>query len=75
MITNVIMRGTYTTSSMTCIYETCRPNLEKYKKGAIYRGILEWNSLEVKIRNIESFDEFKSSQKKIILEKTLNIVQ
>ena len=37
------------------VYETCRPNLEKYKEGAVYRGILEWNNLDVNIRNIETF--------------------
>ena len=46
------------------IFETCRPNLEKYKKGAIYRGVLEWNNLGVDIRNSDTLNEFKTNQKK-----------
>ena len=46
------------------VYETCRPNLETYKKGTIYRGIEEWNNLPVNVRNIETFTAFKEMQKK-----------
>ena len=49
--------------------------LKSIKKGAIYRGIVEWNNLDVNTRNIESFNEFKSSQKKLMLDKTIDIVQ
>ena len=48
------------------IFETSRPNLELFKKSTIYRGILEWNSLPVHIRNIDTFDEFKYVQKQIL---------
>ena len=53
------------------IFETCRPILEKYKKGTIYRGILEWNNLDVDVRNIESLNEFKKVQKKWMLDQLL----
>ena len=46
------------------VYETCIPNLELYKKGTIYRGILEWNSLPVNMRNVQTFTAFKEQQKK-----------
>ena len=55
------------------IYETVRPNLEKYKKGSIYRGIDEWNRLNPEIRNTIDFNEFKTAQKKLMMDKTLNI--
>ena len=50
------------------IFETCRPNLEKYKKGTIYRGFHEWNNLDVNTRNIETFCEFEALQKKWIID-------
>ena len=68
----VVQREIRTRRHDAVIYETCRPNLEKYKKGTIYRGILEWNNLDVNVRNIESFNEFKTLQKKIMLDKTMN---
>ena len=67
----VVERDIRTRRHDALIYETCRPNLEKYKKGAIYRGVLEWNSLDVGVRNIELFDEFKTNQKKLMLNKTI----
>ena len=67
----VVQREIRTRRHDAVIYETCRPNLEKYKKGAIYRGIVEWNNLDVNTRNIETFCEFKSVQKKWMLDKTL----
>ena len=63
----VVHREIRTRRHDAVIYETCRPNLEKYKKGAIYRGVMEWNSLDVNTRNIESFLEFKNLQKKWML--------
>ena len=53
------------------VFETCKPVLEKYKKGTIYRGVIEWNGLDVNTRNLESYDEFKFLQKKIMLDKLL----
>ena len=59
----VVQREIRTRRHDAIIYETCRPNLEKYKKGTMYRGILEWNNLDVETRNIDSFQAFKSLQK------------
>ena len=42
----VVQREIRTRRHDAVIYETCRPNLEKYKNGAIYRGVLEWNDLD-----------------------------
>ena len=60
----VMQREIRTRRHNAIVYETCRPNLEKYKKGAVYRGILEWNNLDVNTRNIETFQELKTLQKK-----------
>ena len=69
----VIQREIRTRRHDAVIYETCKPNLEKYKKGAIYRGVIEWNNLAVDIRNIETFCEFKSMQRKLMMDKTLGV--
>ena len=65
----VVQREIRTRRHDAVIYETCRPKLEKYKKGAIYRGVLEWNDLDTKTRNIETFCEFKKVQKQWMLDK------
>ena len=67
----VIQREIRTRRHDAIIFETCRPNLEKYKKGTIYRGVMEWNELDVNTRKIDTFDEFKKIQKKFMFEKTL----
>ena len=66
----VVQREIRTRRHDAVIFETCRPNLEKYlkKKGAVYRGILDWNNLEADIRNIESYNEFNAVQKKLMYE-------
>ena len=69
----VIQRNIRTRRHDAVVYETCRPILEKYKKGTIYRGIMEWNSLDVDTRNIEEFNGFKKVQKNLMMFKTLNI--
>ena len=55
------------------LFETCRPNLELYKKSSIYRGVREWNNLPVDIRRIESFDIFKKNQKNEMYDQLPNI--
>ena len=68
----VVQREIRTRRYDAVIYETCRPNLEKYKKkGAIYRGVLEWNNMDINIRNIETFCEFKTAQKQWMLDSIL----
>ena len=64
----VVQREIRTRRHDAVIFETCRPILEKYKKGAIHRGFLEWNNFDVNIRNINSFMEFKSVQKKWMID-------
>ena len=49
------------------IFKMTKPNLEIYKGSCLYRGVIEWNSLPVQIRNIDSFNTFKSIQKKWML--------
>ena len=52
-------------SNMRKLEPICKPELEKYKIGAIYRGIQEWNNLPANTRNIETFDKFNHVQKKM----------
>ena len=59
----VVHRDIRTRRHGAVVFETDRPNLQNYKKGAIYRGVEEWNNLPVEIRNIESFIAFKGNQK------------
>ena len=59
----LVQRTIPTRRQAAAIYETCRPILEKYKKGTIYRGIQEWNNLPVNVRSIETYDVFKNQQK------------
>ena len=60
----VVNRNIQTRRHDAIVYETSIPLLEKYKKGAIYRGIQEWNNLTVDTRNIDSFQKFRTVQKK-----------
>ena len=43
----------------TKIFKTERPYIEKYKCNPLYRGAMLWNSLSVKIRNIDDYQDFK----------------
>ena len=40
-------------SNMRKLEPICKPELEKYKIGAIYRGVQEWNNLPANTRNIK----------------------
>ena len=46
------------------IFKTIIPKCEKYKNSVFYKGAIRWNSLPVKTRNLDSYDSFKSLQKK-----------
>ena len=41
----VVNREIRTRRHDAVIFETCRPRIEKYKQGTIYRGVQEWNLL------------------------------
>ena len=44
---------------------TCtKPNCEKFKANVYYNGAMAWNNLAVNIRNIETYEIFKTTQKK-----------
>ena len=70
----VVDRQINTRAHDATVFETCIPHIEKYKSGAIYRGIQLWNNLNVNIRNIDSYLKFKEAQKKWSIDVTvLNI--
>ena len=44
-------------------FVTFKPNSEKYKTNVYYKGAVAWNNLPSNIRNIETYEKFKNSQK------------
>ena len=46
------------------LFRTIIPKCEKYKNSVFYKGAIRWNSLPVNIRNIDTYDSFKTLQKK-----------
>ena len=46
------------------VFITIKPNIEKYKNNVFYYGAVKWNNLPVNVRNIETYDKFKSTLKK-----------
>ena len=49
------------------LFKTIIPKCEKYKNCVFYKGAISWNSLPVNVRNIDSYDSFKTLQKKNML--------
>ena len=41
------------------IFNTVRPNIEKFKCNPLYKGAVLWNSLSVELRNCEDYTSFK----------------
>ena len=64
----VVQRNIRTRKFEAAVLETVRPNIEKYKMGTIYRGILQWNALDAIPRNTEDYLSFKDVQKKRMLD-------
>ena len=46
------------------LFKTIIPKCEKYKNSVFYKGAINWNSLPVSIRNMDTYDSFKNLQKK-----------
>ena len=59
----VVNRQINTRAHDATVFETCIPNIEKYKKGTIYRGVQVWNALSAEERNIENYKKYKDYQK------------
>ena len=49
------------------LFNTERPQNEKYKRNIYYNGALRWNELIVEDRNIVMYKSFKEKQKKWML--------
>ena len=49
------------------LFQTERPQNEKYKRNIYYNGALRWNELRVENRNTLNYISFKSKQKKWML--------
>ena len=60
----VIDRPIQTRAHGATVYETCKPKIEKYKKGTMYHGIKLWNGLPVDERNIVTYLKYKTLQQK-----------
>ena len=48
------------------VFKLYKPNSEKSRQNIIYRGALEWNSLNKEQRLLANFKSFKSSQKRFM---------
>ena len=51
------------------VFNTFKPNCEKYKNNVFYSGAIKWNELTVAVRNIDTLVKFKQTQKKWSLNK------
>ena len=40
------------------VFDTKKPNNEKYKSNVFYNGAVKWNSLSVNVRNIQTYEKF-----------------
>ena len=49
------------------LFKICVPKIEAYKRSVEYAGSLQWNSLPVDIRSIDTHDVFKAKQKTIMI--------
>ena len=49
------------------IFKSIILKCEKYKNSVFYNGAVNWNTLPVKVTNIESYDSFKHVQKNCLL--------
>ena len=47
------------------VFVTYKPNNEKAKANVLYRGAIEWNTIDAKYRNMD-FNHFKVYQKGIL---------
>ena len=46
------------------VFITKKTNNEKYKQNVFYYGAVKWNDMPINVRNIETYDKFKSVQKR-----------
>ena len=49
------------------IFKSIILKCEKYKNSVFYNGAVNWNTLPVKVTNIETYDSFKHVQKRNML--------
>ena len=57
-------REVFTRAHDACLYTTMKPKNETYKKSVMYMGAMEWNSLDVWLRRVIKYEEFKLHQKR-----------
>ena len=62
------IKNVNTRSRVAPLFKTVIPSCEKYKNSALYHGAILWNMLPVNIRKMDSFDSFKTHQKKAMRE-------
>ena len=61
------IKKVYTRARAAPLFKTIIPKCEKYKNSVLYKGAMNWNSLPVNVRNIDTFDSFKNLQKRNML--------
>ena len=64
-------REVFTRAHDAILYVFDRPNSEKYKNNVLYKGAIEWNSLTVEERQIQTYEIMKSYLKNKIYQQTV----
>ena len=67
----VNIRIVHTRAHDAVLFNTERPQSEKYKNNVLYKGAVLWNQLSVPERNFHSYENFKKHLKKLSLAKTI----
>ena len=57
------IKNVNTRARAATLFKTIIPNCEKKERSVLYKGAVEWNSLQVIIRNIDTYHSFKNLQK------------
>ena len=53
-------RNVRTRAHDAVLFQTTKPNSEKYKKNVFYKGALAWNSLNVQVRKAQTYMNIKN---------------
>ena len=49
------------------LFKVAKPNCEKFKQSVLYNGAVSWNTLPPLTRNIDSYINFRNTQRNVML--------
>ena len=61
-------RNVRTRAHDAILFTTVKPNNEKFKRNIFYKGAISWNNLTVAQRNVDTYNVFKTQQKKKLID-------